>query len=68
MWRVIVSATHYFVMDGPIFVSVVFLLILAIEAVTKRFRSAALLTTLSFVLAFLLALAMKLPLMDRATV
>ena len=67
MWRVIVGATHYFVLDGPIFISLVFLLILALEAITKRFRSAAMLTTLSFVLAFLLALAMKLPFMDRAT-
>lgn len=67
MWRMVAGATHYFVLDGPIFVFLVFLLILAIEALTKRFRSAALLTTVSFVIAFLLALAAKLPFMDRAT-
>lgn len=67
MWRVVAGATHYFVWDGPIVCFLVYVLVLAIEAVAKRFRSAALITTVSFVLAFLLALAMKLPFMDRAT-
>ncbi len=67
MWRVVAGATHYFVWNGPIFCFLMFLLVLAIEAITKRFRSAALITTVSFALAFVLALAMKLPFMDRST-
>jgi len=68
MWRVVAGATHYFVLDGPILAFLVLLLILGVEAATRRFRSSGAITVLSFVLAFVVALAMKLPFMDRTTV
>ena len=65
MWRVNAGATHYFVLDGVVLALLIYLIILAVEAGMKRIRTAGALTTLSLVLAFALALAMKVPFMGR---
>lgn len=58
-WQVQTSPGHVFVLDGLILTVLVYLVIIAIEAATKRIRGAGSLTTLSLVLALALGLAMK---------
>lgn len=58
-WAVSTGPGRVFVMDGLLLMLLVFVLILAGEALAKRFRGAGLLTTLSLVLALLLGFAMK---------
>lgn len=65
MWRIEASATHYFVLDGLIFMLVVYGIIVAIEAARHRLRPSAELTTLALALALTLGLAMKFPLISR---
>jgi hypothetical protein len=55
-----VSATHDFVADGLLFASILFLLILILEAARKTLKPWAALTTLAFAAAVILCLAMKL--------
>jgi hypothetical protein len=63
MWRVAVSPTRFFVLDGLVLMVIVWVAILVIEAVTKRLKQAGLLSTLALLLAFALGLAMKFPFM-----
>ena len=52
-------STRFFVPDGLLLMIGLFLLILIIEASSKRMRSAGLLTTIGFVLALLLGIFSK---------
>ena len=63
MWRVALSPTRFFVLDGLVLMVIVWVAILVIEAVTKRLEQAGLLSTLALLLAFALGLAMKFPFM-----
>jgi hypothetical protein len=53
------SVTHLFVWDGLLLSVAFYVLILVIEALRKRLRAAAPWTTLAFVLAAVVGLAMK---------
>ena len=68
MWAVSVSATRNFVLDGLVLTAGLFALILAIEALSGRLRTAGGLTTLAFVLAVVLGLAMKFGLIEKVNV
>ena len=59
MWKMGAGATHDFVLDGLVFMIVLYLIILAIEAIRKRLNSSGVLTTVAFVLALVLGFAMK---------
>ena len=58
-WTVDLSPTRYFVLDGIVFMFLLYFLFLAIGAARHRLRSAALTSTLAVVLALVLGLAMK---------
>ena len=60
MWKIGAGATHDFVLDGLVFMIVLYLIILAIEALQKRLRNSGVLSTIAFVLALILGFAMKL--------
>ena len=63
MWRVALSPTRFFVLDGLLLLALTFLVALAVELGTKRLRGAWVLSTLALVLALALGLAMKFPFM-----
>ena len=52
-------STRFFVPDGLLLMAALFLLILVMEAVAKRLRSAGSLTSIAFVIALLLGLFSK---------
>jgi hypothetical protein len=54
------TTTRYFVADGLILMTVLFVLILLIEALTKRLRLLALWTTCAFVFATIVGFVIKL--------
>ncbi|MBB5318125.1 hypothetical protein [Tunturibacter empetritectus] len=54
------TTTRYFVVDGLILITVLFALILLIEALTKHLRPLALWTTVAFVLATIVGFVIKL--------
>ena len=58
-WQVHTGPNSFFVVDGLLLTFVVYLIILGIEAATKRLRGPGNMTTLAFVLALALGLAMK---------
>ena len=58
-WQVHTGPNSVFVLDGLLLAFVVYLIILGIEAARKKLRGPGKLTTLSFVLALALGLAMK---------
>ena len=58
-WQVATGPGRVFVMDGLLLMAAVYLLILLLEAAKKRLRGPGGLTTLAFVLALVLGLAMK---------
>jgi hypothetical protein len=58
-WNVGLSPTRYFVLDGIIFMAILYLLFLLIGAVRHRLRSALVNSTVAVVLALVLGLAMK---------
>ena len=58
-WTVDLKASRYFVLDGLIFMFVLYLLFLAVGAARHRLRSVALTSTTAVVLALVLGLAMK---------
>ena len=60
MWKMGAGATHDFVLDGLVLMIVLYLIILAIEALQKRLRNSGVLSTIAFVLALILGFAMKL--------
>jgi hypothetical protein len=59
LWSVNVSATRYFVLDGPILMLTLYVVFLLIGAARHRLRPAAVTSTLSLVLALILGLLMK---------
>ena len=59
MWKMGAGATHDFVLDGLVFMILLYLIILGIEAIRKRLNSSGVLTTIAFVLALILGFAMK---------
>jgi len=52
-------STRYFVPDGLILMTLLWVIIVAIEASAKRLRSAGLWTTVAYVLALIIGVAMK---------
>jgi hypothetical protein len=58
-WTVTLSATRYFVLDGLVFMFILYVLFLLIGAARHRLRSAFLTSTVAVVLALVLGLAMK---------
>jgi hypothetical protein len=54
------DGTRVFIWDGLLLASVLFVLILAIEAARRRIRTSGVWTTVAFALAVVLGLAMKL--------
>ena len=58
-WTVNLGPTRYFVLDGLVFMFVLYLLFLAIGAARHRLQSVALTSTTAVVLALVLGLAMK---------
>jgi hypothetical protein len=58
-WDVTLSATRYFVLDGLVFMFILYVLFLLIGAARHRLRSAVLTSTVAVVLALVLGLAMK---------
>jgi hypothetical protein len=58
-WTVNLSGNRYFVLDGLIFMFVLYLLFLAIGAARHRLQSVVLTSTTAVVLALVLGLAMK---------
>jgi hypothetical protein len=58
-WTVNLSPTRYFVLDGLIFMFILYLLFLGLGAARHRLRSAVLTSTMAVVLALVLGLAMK---------
>ena len=63
MWRVSLSPTRYFVLDGLALMLAVYLCILLVQLGAKRLRSSWPLSTLALLLAFALGFAMKFPFM-----
>jgi hypothetical protein len=59
LWSVNVSATRYFVLDGPILMLALYAILLLIGALRHCLRSAAVNSTLALVLALILGFAMK---------
>ncbi len=59
METIAAGANRVFVLDGLLLTILVYVLILAIEAVRKRLRTSGGLTTLAFILALVVGLAMK---------
>lgn len=58
-WNVSLSGTRYFVLDGIIFMLILYLLFLGLGTARHRLRSAVLTSTVAVVLALVLGLAMK---------
>jgi hypothetical protein len=58
-WTVPLSGSRYFVLDGLVFMFILYALFLVIGAARHRVRSAALTSTVAVVLALVLGLAMK---------
>ena len=58
-WDVNLSGTRYFVLDGLVFMAILYGLFLLIGAARHRLRSAVLTSTVAVVLALVLGLAMK---------
>ena len=58
-WQVHTGPNTVFVLDGLLLTFAVYLIVLAIEAATKKLRGPGNLTTLALVLALALGLAMK---------
>ena len=65
MWRLAISPTRFFVLDGVVLMLLVYLIIVGIEVFVRRIRYGALLSTLALLLALSLGLAMKFPFMGR---
>jgi hypothetical protein len=59
MWKMGAGATHDFVLDGLVFMILLYLIILGIEALQKRVRNSGALSTIAFVLALVLGFVMK---------
>lgn len=57
--------THVFVGDGLVLMTILFVIILVVEALTKRLRAAAPLTTAAVILAAIVGLAIKLGFVTR---
>ena len=53
------TTTRYFVATGLIFMTLLYLLVFAIEAAARRLRTAGLWTTIAFVLALVIGFASK---------
>lgn len=64
-WTVNLSGNRYFVLDGIIFMLVLYVLFLAIGAARRRLRSVLLTSTTAVVLALVLGLAMKFGFVSR---
>jgi len=58
-WDVNLGGTRYFVLDGIVFMFILYLLFLVLGAARHRLRSAVLTSTVAVVLALVLGLAMK---------
>jgi hypothetical protein len=58
-WDVALSGTRYFVLDGLVFMLILYGLFLLLGAARHRLRSAVLTSTVAVVLALVLGLAMK---------
>ncbi len=58
-WDVNLSANRYFVLDGIVFMCILYALFLLLGAARHRLRSAVLTSTVAVVLALVLGLAMK---------
>ncbi len=58
-WQVQTGPSRFFVMDGLVLTAVVYVVILLAETVRKRLRGGGGLTTLAFLLAVALGLAMR---------
>jgi uncharacterized BrkB/YihY/UPF0761 family membrane protein len=58
-WDVSLSGSRYFVLDGIIFMLILYVLFLLLGAARRRLRSAVLTSTVAAVLALVLGLAMK---------
>ena len=58
-WDVNLSGARYFVLDGLVFMVILYVLFLLIGAVRRRLGSVALSSTVAVVLALVLGLAMK---------
>lgn len=58
-WKVALSGNRYFVLDGVVFMFILYVLFLLIGAARHRSRSAVLTSTVAVVLALVLGLAMK---------
>ena len=58
-WQVQTAPNRVFVLDGLVLTLVVYVLIIAVEAIRKRLAGAGSLTTLALLLALVLGLAMK---------
>ena len=61
LWKVALSPTRFFVLDGLVLMIVVFVILLLIELAAKRLRTAAPLSGLALLLALALGLVMKFP-------
>lgn len=59
LWKVHVSSSLDYVANGLVFALVLFILILLFQAFRKRLRTGAALTTLAFLLAFVISLVVK---------
>ena len=58
-WTVNLSTTRYFVLDGLVFMLLLYLVFLGIGAARHRLRSAVVTSTMAVVFALVLGLAMK---------
>lgn len=58
-WDIGLSSGRYFVLDGLVFMLILYVLFLLIGAARRRLRSAILTSTVAVVLALVLGLAMK---------
>lgn len=58
-WKVALNGNRYFVLDGIVFMFILYVLFLLIGAARHRSRSAVLTSTVAVVLALVLGLAMK---------
>lgn len=59
LWSINISATRYFVLDGPVLMLALYVLLLLLGAARRRLSSAVATSTLALVLALVLGLAMK---------
>jgi hypothetical protein len=61
------GATRVFIADGLLLMVALYVLILIVEAIAKRLRTAALWTTVAFLLAILFGFMMKFGFLTRST-